>query len=230
MAVNTNPIIKSDIFLDIVHVILRLYFYTFRVTAMNETTWLQHLKHGGNVLLCCWHQQFLPIMAYLYRHRRWSPSLMISQSNDGDIGAGLCQRTGWRPVRGSSSRGGVKALKGIIRELRRSRLAAHIVDGPRGPAGIVKSGTIMLAQATRAIVVPVYLSADRAWFFKSWDRFMIPKPFARLQVQFGEPLYVSDARGKSDMEACRQRLESAMRPHLISPCASNHRKQTSNYV
>ena len=220
VAANTNRIIKSEFFLDAVHLVLRIYFMTFRFTWRNETTWLNHLKHGGNVLLCCWHQQFLPIMGYLYRHRGWSPSVMISQSNDGDIGAGLSQRTGWQPVRGSSSKGGFRALKTIIRELRRSRLAAHIVDGPRGPAGVVKSGAIMLAQAAQAIVVPVYLSADRAWYFKSWDRFMLPKPFARLTVQFGEPVYVADARGKADMEDRRRRLESAMRPHLVFPPVS----------
>jgi hypothetical protein len=215
LAINTSRIIKSDIFLDAFYGILRAYCRTFRITVINDASWTDYLQKGGAVLLCGWHQQIFSTLAYFGRFRGFSPSLMISQSNDGDIGAGICRRAGWRPIRGSSSKGGLKALKHMIRELRRSRLAGHIVDGPQGPAGIVKPGTISLALAARAVIVPVSISADRAWFFSSWDRFMLPKPFARIQFCFGEMIHLNGSEGKMDVEAWRRHLESIMRPYLI---------------
>ena len=215
LTINTSRIIKSDIFLDIFYGILRAYCRTFRITSINEAPWRNYLQKGGSVLFCCWHQQVFPTLAYIRDFRELSPPLMISQSNDGDIGAGIVRRYGWKPVRGSSSKGGLKALKQMIRELRRSRLAGHIVDGPRGPAGIVKPGIISLALAARAVIIPVSISANRAWFFNSWDRFMLPKPFARLQFVFGEMIHVDGSEGKTDVEARRRHLESVMQPYLI---------------
>lgn len=215
MKINTNRIIKSDIFLDFFSGILRIYAMTLRFTAINEDAWVSYLEKGGSVLLCGWHQQILPAIGYFGKFRHFSPSIMISQSNDGDIGAGICQRTGWRPIRGSSSRGGLKALKRIIRELKNSRLAGHIVDGPQGPAGIVKPGVISLALAARSVIVPVYVSADRAWYLNSWDRFMIPKPFSRIVFKSGDMIRLSEEKGKTDVETLRIKLESVMLPHLI---------------
>ena len=217
MAINTSRIIKSDIFLDAFYGILRAYCRTFRITVINEGPWTDYRRNGGSLLFCCWHQQVFPTLAYIRKFRELSPPLMISLSNDGDIGAGIVRRAGWTPVRGSSSKGGLKALKHMIRELRRSRLAGHIVDGPQGPAGIVKPGTISLALATRAVIVPVSISADRAWFFNSWDRFMLPKPFAGIQFRFGEMIHLNGSEGKTDVEAWRRHLESVMQPYLIRP-------------
>jgi lysophospholipid acyltransferase (LPLAT)-like uncharacterized protein len=217
LAINTSRIIKSDIFLDAFYGILRAYCRTFHITVINEAPWMDYLRKGGSVLLCCWHQQFFSTVAYFEKYQEFSPSIMISQSNDGDIGAGICRRAGWRTIRGSSSKGGLQALKHMIRELRRSRLAGHIVDGPRGPSGIVKPGIISLALAARAVIVPVSISADRAWFFNSWDRFMLPKPFAGIQFVFGEMIHLNDTAGKTEVEAGRRQLESVMRPFLIQP-------------
>jgi lysophospholipid acyltransferase (LPLAT)-like uncharacterized protein len=217
LAINTSRIIKSEIFLDIFSGILRAYCRTFRITVINEGPWTDYLRKGGSLLFCCWHQQVFPTLAYIRKFRELSPPLMISLSNDGDIGAGIVRRAGWTPVRGSSSKGGLKALRQMIREFRRSRLAGHIVDGPQGPAGIVKPGTISLALAARAVIVPVSISADRAWFFNSWDRFLLPKPFAGVRFVFGEMIHLTDSDGKTDVEAWRRHLESVMRPFLIQP-------------
>ena len=217
MAINTSRIIKSDVFLDIFYGILRAYCRSFRITTVNDAPWRNYLQKGGYVLFCCWHQQVFPALAYIRNFRELSPPLMISLSNDGDIGAGIVHRYGWKPIRGSSSKGGFKALKQMIRELRRSRMAGHIVDGPRGPAGIVKPGAITLALAGRAVIVPVSISADRAWFFNSWDRFMLPKPFAGIQIRFGEMIHLDGSEGKTDVELWRRHLESVMRPYLIQP-------------
>ena len=199
--------------------LIRLYSWTFRMTVENEEPWMSHLRGGGKVLLCVWHQQFFAAIRYFKSYESFQPSLMISQSQDGDIIARIARQQGWHPVRGSSSRDGGKALKEIIERLSQTRLAAHIVDGPQGPAGIVKAGVISIARATEAVVVPFYTAADRAWYFKSWDRFMLPKPFARVTLRFGEMMRFPADKERRLFESQREELERTMRPGLIGPLA-----------
>ncbi len=196
--------------------LIRLYSLTFRLTVENERPWLEHLQKGGKVLLCVWHQQFFAAIGHFKSYESFHPSLMISKSNDGDIIARIAKAQGWHPVRGSSSRNGGKAMKEVIERLCESRLAGHIVDGPQGPAGVVKAGVISIARAADAVVVPFYTSADRAWYFNSWDRFMIPKPFARVTIRFGEMMPVKAVDDEAAFEGRRQQLEDIMRPALIS--------------
>ncbi|MFH1123245.1 MAG: lysophospholipid acyltransferase family protein [Pseudomonadota bacterium] len=139
---------------------------------------------------------------------------MISQSMDGDIIAGVARRTGWCPVRGSSSKGGKEALKVMIGRLKETGLAAHIMDGPRGPIGRVKRGAIRLALEANAVIVPFYVSADRAWFFKSWDRFFLPKPFARVTLRYDNIIRLFEPKVEADLEAQRQSIENIMRNEL----------------
>ena len=98
------------------------------------------------------------------------------------------------------------------------RLAGHILDGPKGPAGTVKPGIVRLAQASGAVIVPFTVEADRAWYFNSWDRFMLPKPFSRVKLQFGDmiaPLPRLASRRSFDDQ--RRHLETMMSPALVSP-------------
>jgi len=196
--------------------VIRLYSSTYRMTVENEAEWMDHLKAGGTVLLCSWHQQFFSAIRHFQSYAPYRPSLMISRSQDGDIIARVAEKSGWHAVRGSSSRGGGSALKEMVERLRLSRLAGHIVDGPKGPAGVVKAGAISLARATGAVIVPMFTSADRAWYFNSWDRFMIPKPFARVTLRFGRMIDPNDSREGEEFEGLRTALEAAMRPGLIS--------------
>ncbi|MHB8770939.1 MAG: lysophospholipid acyltransferase family protein [Syntrophales bacterium] len=195
--------------------LIRAYSWTFRLRVENDKPWLDHLKNGGRVLLCCWHQQFFAAIRHFKTYAIYHPSLMISQSQDGNIISGIAEKSGWHAVRGSSSRDGSRALKEMISRLEHSGLAAHVVDGPRGPAGVIKAGVISLARATEAVVVPVYATADRAWYFKSWDRFMLPKPFARVTLRFGEMLDWASAGSDNDFEPHRIRLQETMLPSLV---------------
>ena len=194
---------------------IRLYSWTFRFTVENEYAWMDYLKGGGKVLLCTWHQQFFSAIRHFKTYSAFKPSLMISKSFDGEIITGVAERTGWRTVRGSSSTDGGKALKAMIENLNGSGLAAHILDGPRGPAGRVKAGAIQLALVTDAMVVPFYTTAERAWYFKSWDTFMLPKPFSRVTLRFGEMIRFEAVRREGDFEARRLELENIMLPGLI---------------
>jgi lysophospholipid acyltransferase (LPLAT)-like uncharacterized protein len=196
--------------------LIRAYSWTFRLNVENEKPWLEYRRKGGRVLLCCWHQQFFSAIRHFKTYAAHHPALMISQSKDGDIIAGIAEKSGWHAVRGSSSRDGGRALKEMIGHLKNSGLAAHVIDGPRGPAGIIKAGVVSLARATGAVVVPVYATSDRAWYFNSWDRFMLPKPFARVNLRFGDMLDLSFGVSDTDFERHRVRLQEIMQPGLLT--------------
>jgi lysophospholipid acyltransferase (LPLAT)-like uncharacterized protein len=196
--------------------LLRAYSWTFRLHVENEKPWLDYLQGGGRVLLCGWHQQFFAAIRHFKTYAPYRPALMISQSKDGDIIAGIAEKSGWHTVRGSSSRDGGRALKEMVGQLQLTGLAAHVVDGPRGPAGIIKAGAVSLARASGAVVVPLYTASDRAWYFNSWDRFMLPKPFAKVNLRFGDMLDLSTGEGDEAFEDHRVRLQQIMQPGLIS--------------
>jgi len=194
--------------------LIRLYALTFRLTVENERAWMDILEGGGRVLICTWHQQFFAAIRHFKNYAAYEPALMISRSRDGDVIAGVARRSGWFPVRGSSSRGGEEALAEMVERLQLTRLAGHVVDGPRGPAGRVKTGLIRLAQAADAVIAPFSVSADRAWTMNSWDRFMIPKPFARVRLRFQPPIRLEPATTGEEMEVQRLMVEQTMLPGL----------------
>lgn len=110
----------------------------------------------------------------------------------------------------------------MIENLRKSGLAAHVVDGPRGPAGEVQSGTIKLAHSSDSAIVPIFTSADRAWFFRSWDGFFVPKPFAKVVITFGDLIKYNSTETEEEFEIQRNNLGCIMRPRLIvSPHKQN---------
>ena len=190
--------------------LIRLYALTFRLTVENEEEWMAFIKNGGRVLLCTWHQQFFSAIRYFKNYEPYAPGLMISRSVDGDFIAAVASRSGWRPARGSSSKGGKTAMMVVISHLKETGLAGHIMDGPRGPIGKVKAGALSIALATDAVIVPFYMSADRAWYFNSWDKFFIPKPFAKVTLKYGQMIYLQKPDDENEFEAQRQKIEDIM--------------------
>ncbi len=176
---------------------------------------MDYRRNGGVVLLCTWHQQFFSAIRPFKNYRTFTPSIMISQSRDGEIVAKMALRNGWNPVRGSSSEGGMEALKKMITNLEEKKLACHIVDGPRGPSGIVKAGVIRLASAADAVIVPFSVSAEKAWYFNSWDKFLLPKPFSNVFLRFGEMIKFDRVNDRKSFEKQRKQLEEIMLPALI---------------
>lgn len=194
----------------IFYYLIRLYSWSFRLSIENEEEWRNHLKNGGRVLLCTWHQQFFSVIRHFKTYDTFRPSLMISQSSDGDIIAGIARLSGWRPVRGSSSKDGKIALDEMTKRLKAGGLAGHIMDGPRGPVGKVKAGAIRLALDADAVIVPFYIFADRAWFFNSWDKFFIPKPFAKVTLRYDAPITIHKPESEIDFEMQRKKIEDIM--------------------
>lgn len=211
MAIKANRVLTSRFAQWMVYKFIRLYSVCFRLEVQNEAAWLKaYLGENQRILLCVHHQQFFPAIRYFQKYKAYKPGLMISQSKDGELIAAVANRTGWATVRGSSSKGGGDALKGMIHHLATHRLAAHIIDGPRGPFGVVKPGAIRLAHAEDTVVVPFYIHADRAWYARSWDKFLLPKPFSKVILRFGAPMAFPRPETPEAFEAQRTTLEELM--------------------
>jgi lysophospholipid acyltransferase (LPLAT)-like uncharacterized protein len=168
---------------------------TWRIRFANAE--LLHAEHArsGPVILALWHGQILPL---LWANRQRHLAVMISEHSDGEIVARVCAALGLRPVRGSTTRGAARALLGAAKEVDAGYDLAITPDGPRGPARSVAPGALVIAQRTGAAVVPMCAAAKSAWRLKSWDSFMIPKPFTRVTVTYGPPIRIdSDAARKA---------------------------------
>ncbi len=189
---------------------LRVYLFFLRIGVIGEDMALQYVADDGRVIIALWHQRFLPALAYASRLRKFKPCVMISQSEDGDLIAPLAKRLGIEPVRGSSSKGGKKALATILKALNKNPVAVHIVDGPKGPKGVVKPGLIKMAQISGATIIPFFASTEKAWAIKSWDRFLIPKPFSKVMLRWGEPFFVPRHVDAEAFETLRKDIEDKL--------------------
>ncbi len=181
----------------LLHVLARLLMATRRSASVEGLDHLEGLIEAErSALLCCWHQRLPYCVGWLLETPRagFSPGFLVSPSRDGELVAALVNRMGASVLRGSASRTGAKAFRDMYATLQSGVSPIIAVDGPHGPALQVKPGTLMLAQMTKAPVLPITFAADRYWQLGSWDRMIIPKPFARVTLCIGEPLEV--ARGE----------------------------------
>ncbi len=133
----------------------------------------------GPTVFAFWHRSLL---AAAHRFRGLEIAILISRSFDGELIARTVELLGFTAVRGSSSRGGSTGLRGMERAFREGHICAFTADGPRGPAMIAKPGTAQLAKLVGAPVGAFYVLPERAWALRSWDLFLIPKPFSRVVV------------------------------------------------
>jgi lysophospholipid acyltransferase (LPLAT)-like uncharacterized protein len=153
--------------------------WRFRVT---EDESVRRLRAAGQpIIFALWHGQLLPL---LYRHRGEGVVVLISEHSDGEIIARIATAFGFGTVRGSTSRGAARALLELARVLESGRDLAVTPDGPRGPAKSYAPGALVVAQRTGAPVIGAVATTTSAWHLKSWDRFLIPKPFARVNVTY----------------------------------------------
>jgi lysophospholipid acyltransferase (LPLAT)-like uncharacterized protein len=161
---------------------------------------------GRQPIFAFWHGRILP--ATLFWKNR-GIVVITSQNFDGEWIAGIIQRFGYGTARGSTSRGGARALVQLRRELADGRPAAFTIDGPRGPARVAQPGAVFLAGATGHPILPFHIEADRFWTMNSWDRTQVPKPFSRVVVAIGEPIQVPDTE-EATIEAKRLELERSL--------------------
>ncbi|HEX8726208.1 MAG TPA: lysophospholipid acyltransferase family protein [Gemmatimonadaceae bacterium] len=156
---------------------------TWRVRYVNRSELDEARRQRRAVIFVIWHGQLLPA---LWTHRRQNISVLISEHRDGEIIARVAHFLGFRTVRGSTTRGANRALIGLVRELEAGYDVAITPDGPKGPRQTFAPGALLVSQRADRPILPVGIHASRAWRLKSWDRFVLPKPFARITV-FYEP-------------------------------------------
>ncbi|MGQ0712442.1 MAG: lysophospholipid acyltransferase family protein [Gemmatimonadaceae bacterium] len=168
-------------------VLVRVLASTWRLRIINAEAHRRVQAAGQPVIFTFWHGKMLPL---LWQHRKRDTAIVISEHGDGEIIARIAHSLGYRSVRGSSSRGGERALLGTVRELQEGHDVAFTPDGPRGPLESFAPGALIVAQRTGAPLVFITVDAPHAWRLRSWDRFLIPKPFARVLIAYEDPLYV----------------------------------------
>ena len=168
---------------------VRMLASSWRIKATHEQRWRDVSRSGRPCVFLLWHETLLPL---LWHHRYQGVTLLISEARDGQYLSDLGAALGYKAVRGSSTRGGARALLGAVRQLQAGRSVAFTPDGPRGPRRELKPGVVAAAQRGGGVIVPVHAEADRAWRLHSWDRFMIRKPLARVRITYGRPFEVAE--------------------------------------
>jgi lysophospholipid acyltransferase (LPLAT)-like uncharacterized protein len=154
-----------------------------------------------------WHRALL---LAAWRYRNIDARILISASFDGELIARLVQRLGFVPVRGSSSRGGAAGLLALTRARVDGHKVAITADGPRGPVYVAKPGAAAVAERAGCTASCFYLHPERAWTLKSWDSFLIPKPFSRVVVTWEAPMEMPSLDAvQLSLETARRRAEEA---------------------
>ena len=144
-----------------------------------------------------WHGQLLPLVHY---HRQEGIVVLVSEHADGEYITRVIERNGFGTVRGSSTRGGTKGLKGLVRAAREGKDLALTPDGPRGPRGEFKPGALLAAQMTGLPVIPLSVGASAGWRIRSWDGFLVPRPLSQITIEYLPPRFVP-------RDATREQLE-----------------------
>lgn len=159
-------------------------------------------------LFALWHGR---IVVPIYVHRREGITAMVSLHTDGEMIARTLHRLGYRTVRGSSTRGGNQAFHDMLDVLKQGRVGAIIPDGPKGPRHHLKPGALYLAQQTGTHLIPVTFAASHKIQFRSWDRFVLPLPFSRNIMIYGQPIQVPAQLSPAELEQWRLDIENEMK-------------------
>ena len=210
----------------------RRLVYAIGMPVLRLAVWALHLTYrpqpmiGGEraeriltdssraCLPCYWHQQNLMCGVYLrsWFERGFRACFIVSASVDGEVPARIIRRWGADVIRGSAANTGALVLRDAHEKLREGVSIVTTPDGPLGPAFEFKTGIVLMARIGNAPLVPIAGAADRAWYLGTWDRFMIPKPFARTIIAVGEPVPVPPTVSMAELEAIRasmqQRIEA----------------------
>jgi lysophospholipid acyltransferase (LPLAT)-like uncharacterized protein len=185
--------------------------WTWRIRVTHDDALRRARAEQRPLVFTLWHGQLLPL---LYQHRNENVTVLISEHGDGEIIARIARGLGYRTVRGSTSRGAARALIESARAIEDGGDLAITPDGPRGPARSFAPGAAIVAQRTGALVIGAAVTARPAWRLKSWDRFIIPAPFARIHVAYSGVAAIDAINARdaaNDVERLRELLVTAER-------------------
>jgi lysophospholipid acyltransferase (LPLAT)-like uncharacterized protein len=180
---------------------------TTGVERTGQENFLRFRRWRHPVIFVFWHGQLLPL---LYYHRKEGVVVLVSEHADGEYVTRVMHRMGFGTVRGSSTRGATKGLRGLIRAARQGLDLALTPDGPSGPARSFKPGALLAAAITGLPIIPVAASASAAWTLRSWDGFLVPKPFARVRLRYGPPHWVERTAGDEALASHARVLERTL--------------------
>lgn len=186
---------------------IQLLYSTIRIQTLGEDEVKRLRNEKKKIVYVLWHgRQFLVLRYMAHKHI----GAMASTSRDGKLIANILQRWGYKIIPGSSEKNPVRALFGGIKKMRAGFHTLLTVDGPRGPIYKVKPGALFLAKKMNAFIVPITFSAKPAIMFKSWDKYLLPKPFARAVIVFGKPLHLSSDKKECTIQEECQLLEKTL--------------------
>jgi hypothetical protein len=184
--------------------LIHLLGLTLRIKEEGQVQWGPRARQKEAPLWALWHETILMSVWY---HRDQDVHVMISASRDGELISRIARFFGYVPVRGSSSRGGREALSELIHHLKEGHRCAITPDGPRGPRREIKMGVLNITRMTGCPVVPFAFEAEHCWRLKSWDQFIIPKPFSRAVFVYGNPIRVPRHGGPEYLKQIQQELD-----------------------
>ena len=192
------------------YLLIRLYVATIRKTYINAESYRRRYERDEGMIIAFWHNQLLT-MPLFYFGRRFGLSTLISLSKDGELASRIVRRWGIRTVRGSSHRGGIAALKEMLRLSKDS--CHHIAltpDGPKGPPFVVKDGPLILAMRSGRSITPLAVAYQRYAQMKSWDGFLLPFPFTKAYFVCGDPVHITEEDNPEGLDRARARLTAAL--------------------
>lgn len=185
---------------------------SWRIRLHHAERWHGLQRADTPYVFLLWHEALLPL---LWQHRAQGIAIVVSEAREGGYLGEYATRIGYRLLPGSSTRGGLRALRGAVRILHQRVPVAFTPDGPRGPRREVKPGIVRAAQRVGAHILPLHAEVDSAWRLRSWDRMVVPKPWASVRIGYGEPFQVDPgpdglARGIARCESALIVLESEL--------------------
>lgn len=188
----------------LIWLVARAIGVTLRLKVLNFEQVLERVRQGKGAVLLTWHgRSFIP--ANVFRGRGfWA---IISHSRDGEIQNHIFRRFGFRIIRGSTGRGGVRAALEAARRVSEGGILAFTPDGPRGPSRQMQEGALFIAQKSGCPIIPAGVAAHPCKLLPTWDRYMIPAPFAQAVFIFGEPIEVLEGVSEAQLEQLRQKVE-----------------------
>ncbi|MGA7640632.1 MAG: lysophospholipid acyltransferase family protein [Syntrophobacteraceae bacterium] len=183
---------------------LRILHWTCRFEMVGEENYRESFNGEGPKIAAFWHFSY-PSILYFFRDRGYLT--ITSRSRDGELAARMVQRLGYFPFRGSPGKGGVAALKGIISAFQNGPGGGFVADGSQGPSQVAQRGLVLLAMYSGCPIFPVSIAADRYWRFRSWDKTLLPKPFAKVFISWGPKIQVDRRASSVEIEEYRVQLE-----------------------
>ena len=198
----------------IVKMLISIFWWTCRVDKIVGDEYAQKLiEKGEPIIPCYWHQMHIFGSWYMRKlqKRGLKIGFLISPSVDGEVPAKIVESWGAVAIRGSSNRTGARALKDMYNTIIKDKVSPVTTsDGPTGPIHKFKQGAILLAQLTQSPMLPIAYMASHYWELKTWDKFIIPKPFSRIVITVGEPHYIDKKSNTEKMEEERIKMETDM--------------------